>query len=892
MGDRPSGTVTFLFTDIEGSTRRWEQGPQAMRSALADHDDVLRLAVEDQGGFLFKHTGDGICAAFSSASEAVAAATAGQLALELPVRMGLATGTAEVRDGDYFGPILNRAARVMAAGHGGQILLSSSTASLIDGMDLVDLGVHRLRDISGGERLFQVRAPGLKTAFPSLRTLDAVPGNLPVQSTSLIGRESQVVQLAGLVREHRLVTLTGVGGVGKSRLALEVAAWVVEDFPDGVWLVELAAVGDPAAVPDVVATTLGMTVQTNLSVTESISEALVGRRLLLLLDNCEHVLGAAADLVEEILGRTRTVTIMATSREGLRVAAEHSWLVPSLGVDGAGSECMALFVERASAVNAGFSVGDPVEAEAIEVICRRLDGIALAIELAAARMLSMGAQDVRDRLDERFRLLAGGRRGLERHQTLRHAVAWSYDLLDDTERLVLGRCAMFAGGFDLAAAVDLCRPLDEYAVLDVLDSLVRKSLVVVEQVQGHARYGLLETIRQFAEEQLAAADRIIEVRDAHAAHFAGRAQGMYDLWVGPGHRQAVDWVEVELDNLRAGFRWAADRHHLDIATAIAAHTAMISYSLAQYEPVGWAEELMPAAVEADVRQLPRLLAAAAMSIVIGRANSALEYAQLARQLESTGRYDSAVPGVSGFVEAIALLQVGDSDSCLSILRELAASQTDASKRAAGLCGLLFVLGSLGRADEAALIADDAADAARESGWTPMIAASTGYEYGRVIAAIDPPRALAALRSGLDYSRRHRVLYAEIVTSYDLAVVEAEHGDLPRGLDLFDLAIDSFQRAGNRFNLARCLASLAMCFTRLHEQEPAAIIYGASTRLLGAAPVGGLPQAVERLRANLGATAFDRCVATGVAMETGDAVAFARQQIRLVRDSTQQSVQHR
>jgi hypothetical protein len=371
MGDTPSGTVTFLFTDIEGSTRRWEQDPDGMRLALADHDQVLRRAVEDNGGFVFKHTGDGICAAFSSASAAVAAALAGQLALELPVRMGLTTGTAEVRDGDYFGPALNRAARVMAAGHGGQILLSASTAGLIDGVDLVDLGEHRLRDIAGPERLFQVRARGLKSAFPSLRTLDVVPGNLPLQSTTFIGRESQVVQVAGLVREHRLVTLTGVGGVGKTRLALEVAARVVEDFPDRVWLVELAAIGDPAAVPDVVATTLGITAPAGLSVTESITDALVGRRLLLL-DNCEHVLGAAADLIEAILARTPTVTIVATSREGLRVAAEHSWLVPSLSVEGADSEGVALFVERAGAVNAAFSIADPADGEAVEVICRRL----------------------------------------------------------------------------------------------------------------------------------------------------------------------------------------------------------------------------------------------------------------------------------------------------------------------------------------------------------------------------------------------------------------------------------------------------------------------------------------------------------------------------------------
>jgi predicted ATPase len=884
MADTPSGTVTFLFTDIEGSTRRWEQDPEAMRTALAAHDEVLRSAVENEGGFLFNHTGDGICAAFSSANDAVAAAVAGQRALELPVRMGLATGHAESRRGDYHGPVLNRTARVMAAGHGGQILLAGSTAGLVEGVDLADLGAHRLRDLSASEHLFQVRAPGLKSAFPALRTLDAVPGNLPVQSTSFIGRESQVVQLAGLVRGQRLVTLTGVGGVGKTRLALEVAAWVAEDFSDGVWLVELAAIGDPAAVPDVVASTLGITAQADLSVTQSIADALVGRRLLVVLDNCEHVLGAAADLVEAILARTRTVTVMATSREGLRLAAEHSWLVPSLGVEGAGSEGVALFVERAVAVNAGFSVADPAEAEAVEVICRRLDGIALAIELAAARMVSMSAQDVRDRLDKRFRLLAGGRRGLERHQTLRHAVAWSYDLLDDTERLVLGRCVVFAGGFDLAAAARLSRPLDEYTVLDVLDSLVRKSLVTVDPAGGHARYGLLETIRQFAEEQLGAAENLAQVRDAHARHFADRAQAMYDAYSGSGHRQAVDWLDVELDNLRAGFRWASDRHDTDTASAIAGHAALISFSLAQWETAGWAEEMVPAAIEADIVQLPRLLTAAATSAILGHYDSALRYVRLARQREATGRYHNCLPGWSEYVEALALLPVGDSEGSLRILRDLAASPTAVSVRAIGLCGLLWVLPAVGRADEAALIAEDAADAARAWGW-PLVVAMTDYSYGRTFASIDPPRAMAALRSGLDYSRQHGVRLAELQTSSELAIVEAQYGHLDRGLELFDFAIDSWQRAGDQINLPANLASLAMCLARLGEHEIAAVIYGGITRFpITRFPIAGLDQAVEQLRMNLGAAVFDRCVATGAAMETGDAVAYARQQIRLVRQS--------
>jgi hypothetical protein len=309
--------VTFLFTDVEGSTRRWEADADAMRAALAEHDKVLRAAIEAYGGWLFKHTGDGVCAAFASPSCAVDAAVAAQRALELPVRMGIATGEAELREGDYFGAVLNRAARVMAAGHGGQILLAESTAGLLSGVDLVDLGPRRLRDLPTAVGVFQVRAAGLRTDFPALRALDASPGNLRPAPTSFIGRESQVAELQAVVKVHRLVMLTGVGGVGKTRLAVEVAARLGDEFPDGVWFFELAAVADPAAVPDAVAAVLGITQQPGKSVADSVAAALEGRVRLLVLDNCEHVVDSVADLVEAILAASATVTILATSREGL-----------------------------------------------------------------------------------------------------------------------------------------------------------------------------------------------------------------------------------------------------------------------------------------------------------------------------------------------------------------------------------------------------------------------------------------------------------------------------------------------------------------------------------------------------------------------------------------------
>jgi predicted ATPase/class 3 adenylate cyclase len=660
-GAHPSGTVTFLFTDIEASTRLWETDPETMRQALAAHDEMLRAAVDARNGYVFSTGGDGFAVAFSRAGEAVGAAVEAQRALQawpwptsipLRVRMGMATGEAQERDGDYFGPVLSRAARVMAAGHGGQILLSAATAALADGVDVDDLGVHRLRDLSGSEHLFQVRAEGLATGFPALRTLDAIPGNLPVQTTSFVGRHAAMEELVAAVRTHRLITLTGVGGVGKTRLAVQVAAEVVSEFPEGVWLVELAPLGDPAALPDVVATALGVATRAGQSVTSSLIEALSSRRLLLVLDNCEHVLDAAAELVGAILVATKNTTVMATSREGLRLGGEHLWAVPSLGVEGEASEGVELFVERAGEVNARFSVRDQADRAAVSAICHRLDGIPLAIELAAARMVSMSPQDVVDRLADRFRLLAGSRRGVERHQTLRHTVAWSYDLLDDDEKTVLRRSSVFAGGFDLPAIHRLCDRLDEYALLDVLDSLVRKSLVTVEHVHGHARYGLLETIRQFAEEQLAATGDIADVRDRHAAYYAAQAQAYWEIWDTPRMRVALDWVDLELANLRTGFRWAAEHDDLITATAIAAHTTLLAWMLGRAEPGEWAEELLPAATAADGPQLPRLHTAASMrAMADGRLDAAIGHARFAVALEADARYDGFLPGLSSAFEA-------------------------------------------------------------------------------------------------------------------------------------------------------------------------------------------------------------------------------------------------
>ncbi len=644
QGASPSGVVTFLFTDVEGSTQRWEADANAMRAALAAHDDVLRAAIEAHGGFMFKHTGDGVCAAFASPRSAVDAAVAAQRVLELPVRMGIATGEAELRGVDYFGAVLNRAARVMAAGHGGQVLLAESTAVLLSGVELLDLGPRRLRDLPIPVGAFQVRALGLRADFPPLRALDSSPGNLRPQLTSLIGRESEVAGVQAALRTHRLVTLIGVGGVGKTRLALEVATSLVDEFPDGVWFFELAAVADPAAVPDAVAAVLGITQQPGKTVSESVAAALEGRVRLLVLDNCEHVRDAAADLVEAILARSATVRIVATSREGLGVADEQLWLVPSLDVGpGIDSAAVNLFVDRARSVASRFSLGNADEAAAVVEICRRLDGIPLAIELAASRMASMTPIEVRDRLDQRFRLLVGSRRGPHHHHTLRHAVQWSYDLLDDAEKTLLSRCSVFTGGFDLQAAHAVAGSGDDLATLDLLDALVRKSLLVADRSSGRTRFSMLETIRQFAGDQLVASDESDEARATHARYFAGREVDILAVWDSPRQREAYTWFDVELANLRAAFRWAADHSDLDTAATIAVYAALLGGWVNQYEPIAWAEELIAPAQASHHQRLAQLYMMAAQCHTTGRIKDFLRYVEAGRAAIDSGRYDPVAP---------------------------------------------------------------------------------------------------------------------------------------------------------------------------------------------------------------------------------------------------------
>jgi predicted ATPase len=865
--------VTFLFTDVEGSTRRWENDANAMRAALAAHDAVLRSAIETHGGFMFKHTGDGVCAAFSSPKSAVDAAVAAQRGLELPVRMGLATGEAELRDGDYFGAVLNRAARVMAAGHGGQILLTESTAGLLSGVDLVDLGPRRLRDLPVPVEVFQVRTAGLRTDFPPLRALDTSPGNLRPATTSLIGRESELAELQTAVKAHRLVTLTGVGGVGKTRLALEVAARLADEFPDGVWFFELAAVTDPAAVPDAVAAVLGITQQPGKTVIESVAAALEGRVRLLVIDNCEHLLNAAADLIEATLIHSATVRVLATSREGLGVAEEQVRPVRSLDSAGVNSAAVSLFIERAQSIAPGFSLVDGDEAAAVTEICQRLDGIPLAIELASSRMASMTASEVRDRLDHRFRLLVGSRRGLERHQTLRHAVAWSYDLLADAEKSLLAGCSVFAGGFDLESARAVTGYDDDYAVLDLLDTLVRKSLLVVDRSSRRTRFFMLETIRQFAEEQLIASGAAEEARAAHARYFAQRETDIVALWDSPRQREAYTWFATELANLRTAFRWAADHRNLDDAATIATYAAFVGYLVENYEPVAWAEELIDAAHAANHSRLVFLYAVATQCWFVGRIEEAVRYSDAGQAAMLAGRGE----GPFGFDAMMAnpYLAIGQPDRAVEWCR----AQLDGGRNPHinVTAFLVMALTIAGHEDQAMAAADGLPEAA-EATSNPCAHSLALMAYGFAWRNADPDRALEAMHRGLVVAHDSGNRFNESHLTANLAQLEVERGDPLSALDHIGLAMRHLYDSGNIVTIRSPLTNLAIFLDRLGRCEAAAIVAGFAFSPLTAASFPNINTAIAHLRHVLGEEAYASLAREGEVMSTAAMVSYAYDQI--------------
>ena len=886
----PSGTITFLCTGIEDSSRRWEDSAADMADAVRAHDAVVRRAVEAHGGYVFGTDGDGYRVAFSTALDAVTAAIAAQEALhsdpsiDFAVRMGLHTGEAIERDGSWFGGEVNRAARLMSIAHGGQVLVSDATEGLVgDRVALRPLGEHRLRGVRGRMAVFQVLAADLPADFPVLRSVDHFTGNLPQILSSVVGREELVVEVADLVRADRLVTLTGPGGVGKTRLAVEVGAELAGEFPDGVWIVELAAVADTDAdsVPAAVATALGITPQGDRAIVDTVAEALASRRLLLVLDNCEHVVAAAAGAVDTMLARSGSTTVLATSREPLGVHGERAHAVAPLTLEGGvTSDAVTLFVDRARTVRPDFGLAAPDTVDAVVDICTTVDGLPLGIELAAARMAAMSAVEVRDRLADRFRLLRGSTLRPDRQLTLRHAVEWSYGLLDDAERALLRVTSVFAGGFELASVSAIVEDDDDIDVLHHLDSLVRKSLVVADLSAPRTRYRLFETIRQFAEDRLAEADELEATRDLHAAHFAQVAMARWEHWNGPGWRAAVDWVETELGDLRAAHRWAAARGDLERATDIAAHAALMGFSVQLFETIGWAEELLASAAAADARRLPRLYTGAGYACFVGRAEAARAHAHRATELEVEPRYDACEPGYAAFIEALGSVYCGDLDRYVELTAMVA--KTYGAERGYALASYVDGLQSSGRVDEALALTEDAVAAARALG-NPYWIAYALWIAGMAFAHTDARRALAAWEEGMGVVREHGVHFFEGFIGRDAARLHTSAGEAEAALVLFGDAVAAFQRAGAIAQLVITLASIPALFDRLGRLEPAATLLGAlANEPSSAHHVPELADITARVTAALGPARAEEMLASGAALDLGDAAAYARREIDIAR----------
>jgi predicted ATPase/class 3 adenylate cyclase/DNA-binding CsgD family transcriptional regulator len=884
----PGGTVTFLFTDIEDSTRLWEEAPSDMADALRVHDAIVRGTIEQHGGYVFGTGGDGFCAAFATAAGAATAAIESQAQLRddtlvnFAVRMGLHTGEAIERDRNYFGTEVNRAARLMSLAHGGQVLVSDATEVLLrDRVGLRPLGEYRLRGLRGRMSVFQVAVDGLPTDFPMLRSVDRFAGNLPQQLTSLVGRENEVADIAERVRSTRLVTLTGVGGAGKTRLALEVGADVAGEFPDGVWMVELAAVADAASVVAAIATVLAITPRGDAELIETVADALAGRQLLLVFDNCEHVLAAATAAATTILGRSGSVKILATSREALAVPGEATCAVGPLALEGGvTSDAVSLFVDRARAVRPDFGLSEPEVAAAVIEICETVDALPLGIELASARMAAMSAVEVRDRLADRFRLLSGSTPGPERQLTLRHAVEWSYELLADDERELLRMTSVFAGGFDLTSICAVGNGADDVEVLKQLDSLVRKSLVVADHGATRTRYSLFETIRQFAEDRLAETGALELTRDRHAVYFAAEAVRRWERWNGPGWRDAVDWVETELDNLRAGYQWSAARDDIEVATDIAAHAALMGLSVQLFETLDWADALLERAAALDVTRLPRLYTAAGFACFAGRAEHARANAHRATELEKDARYDACEPGYATFVEALCAVYCGDLDQYIELTGSVA--QLYGSERGYGIAAYVDGLQSCGRTEEALALTEVSVAAARTLG-NPYWIAYALWIAGMAFSKVDARRAFAAWDEGGAVVREHRVHFFEGFLARDAARLHTTDGEPEVAIVRFGDAIAAFHRAGNVPQLIITLASVPALFERLDRLAPAAMLLGALSRQPSS--VQHVPELADigtRISRALGKTRAAELTAEGAALDLGDAAVYTRRQLDAAR----------
>jgi len=942
--DLPLGTVTFLYTDIEGSTTRWERWPDAMKAAVERHDAILRQAIASAGGRVFRTMGDAFCASFPTAPEAAAAVDA-QRALRaevwpvpepIRVRMAVHSGVGEVRDADYVGPALNRIARLLATGHGGQVLLSEPAFDLVRdtlpaGVTVRDLGEHRLKDLLRPEHVYQLAIEGLPSDFPPLVSLAAYPNNLPVQVTSFIGRERELAAIDRRLATARLLTLTGPGGAGKTRLALHAAADVLETFSNGAWLAELAPISDPAQVPAGVAAALRVREQSGERSLDTLIEALRSRRLLLILDNCEHVIDACARLAEAILRASSTVTIIATSREALNIPGETLVPVPSLELPEpgatltpdqlAGYEAIRLFIERASAVIPGFAITEE-NADDVLRICRRLDGIPLALELAAARLRSLTVAEVAQRLDDRFRLLVGGgRTAMPRQQTLRALIDWSYELLTEPERTVLRRLSVFVGPWVLDAAEAVCADGDirRDEVLDHVAHLVDKSLLEAREAGRTTRYRMLDSVREYAREKLLDAGEALAIRRRHFDHFLAVAERV--TWDPQARSSSAGdpRIDRDYDDVIAALRWIqqepdAAESELRLAAAMlgpasfAGRTAeprrVIEHALARGDPYAHslvrARGLLAAAALAgmqgdfdaagrraheSVEMLRALgerreLAMALMTLgrSIGRADAE---AARAAGAESRALFEALGErwglGMANFLEGDGALERGDYAAARVRLTESVdhfRATGDQDMSSSGLLGLGRIACVEGDPSRGRALAEEALELRRHerspSKWRIAIALNSLAEILR--CAGRPADARPYVEEALPMYREIDDDAGVAWSLHNLAHLALAAGDHGRARAEFNESLSVRARSGSGAELAASLAGLAAVAVREGRLEEAARLHGAAADLLARghlvlAPADEEIRAgdLETLRSRLGRR-FDALIEEGRAVD--------------------------
>ncbi|HEY5982020.1 MAG TPA: tetratricopeptide repeat protein [Anaerolineales bacterium] len=870
----PTGTVTFLFTDIENSSIIAQRLPEDWESLRERHNTILRAAIEGNNGYVFNVPGDAFCAAFHTVRDGLKAALRAQRELlaedwgEAPVhvRMGIHTGEAQAQAGDYKGYLtLTRAQRVMSAAYGDQILLSNPSAELLrqqlpNDVSLQDMGEHRFKSLLNLERIWQAITPDLPQQFPPLSSLNAIPSNLPPQLTSFVGREKEIADVRELLQTRRLVSLTGSGGTGKTRLALQVAVEVMDSFRDGVWFVELAPLSEPRLVPSTVASTLGIREEQGRPVMATLLNWLRGRRILLVLDNCEHLIQACAELADAALRADSELHILASGREALGIAGECAYQVPSLESPDpaqishipirelAHFPAVRLFVERARESLATFELDDSNVLDIIK-ICRRLDGIPLAIELAAARVKVLNVGQIAQRLDDRFQLLSGGSRtALPRHQTLRSLIDWSYSLLSEPEKALFRRLAVFVGGWTLEAAEEVCpgNGIESFQILDLLARLVDKSLIAADAAHGEARYGMLETVREYAQERLSECEEVDAAHNRHLQYILSLAER---AGAALERRDEIVWLrrlDLDQDNLRLALSWALGLRDPEVALRLAGAAEWFWWSRGITRE---AEEWLRAALSMPGAEVATK----------GRAKA----------LTNMGWY---------------LCLAGEMSAGLGFLRESVATsraiqEEQALAEALTWFGFMNSMRSDPASEWAAL--EEGLALARKLGYRPG-AGRALIGIGQVkLAQGDYVAAAEAFAEGASLLRETGDGNSLAFAVRRLGHLALRQGDFKKAFALYSESLTINAGIGDKQGVANCLAAMASLAWKLGKSTRAAHLYGATAavlesfngQLIPADQAENDPYLSQTLAA-LGNDAYQRAYSDGHAMDLETSIAFA------------------